>query len=54
MRTGLLARHRAPGGDPFTLCPGSLHPVKGLPRQAGRPASAAPKASPYTQPTLFA
>jgi len=49
MRTGLLARHRAPGGDAFTLCPGSLHPVKGLQRQAARPAVT----SPYTQPTLF-
>lgn len=53
MRTGLLARHRAPGGDAYTLCPGSLHPVKGLPRQAGTPAPGARSPSPYNQPTLF-
>jgi hypothetical protein len=53
MRTGLLARHRAPGGDAFTLCPGSLHPIKGLPRQAGRPAPNTRTESGYQQPTLF-
>lgn len=53
MRTGLLARHRAPTGDAFTLCPGSLHPIQGLPQQAGSPPSAPHSTSPYTQPTLF-
>lgn len=53
LRTGLLARHRAPGGDPWTLCPGSLKPLKGLPRHAGTRASTPRPVSPYTQPTLF-
>jgi hypothetical protein len=53
MRTGLLARHRAPTGDAYTLCPGSLHPIKGLPRLPGTPGPTTPAASPYQQPTLF-
>lgn len=52
MRTGLLARHRPPGGDAYTLCPGSLRPIKGLPKRAGSPAR--PDGAPaYQQPALF-
>lgn len=53
MRTGLLARHRAPGGDAYSLCPGSLTPLKGLPRRSGTPAPGAPAPAAYRQPTLF-
>lgn len=38
MTTRLLARHKAPGEDPYTLCTGSLHPLHGLPHQvSGHP-----------------
>jgi hypothetical protein len=53
MRTGLLARHRPPGGDAYTLCGGSLSPLRGLPSQSGRQAPTRPATSPYRQPTLF-
>lgn len=49
IKTGLLARHQAPGDDPYVLCHGSLHPLKGLPSQH----TPAAYTSPYTQPTLF-
>lgn len=30
MNTRLLARHKEPGGDTYTLCHGSLRPLGGL------------------------
>lgn len=35
MNTRSLARHKEPGGDPYTLCHGSLAPLHGLPHQKG-------------------
>jgi hypothetical protein len=35
MNTRALARHKEPGGDPYTLCHGSLTPLHGLPHQKG-------------------
>lgn len=33
MNTRLLARHKEPGGDTYTLCHGSLIALHGLPHQ---------------------
>ena len=35
MNTRTLARHKEPGGDTYTLCHGSLHPLHGLPHEKG-------------------
>lgn len=51
MNTRMLSRHKEPGGDPFTLCHGSLNPLHGLPHQKGG-TPAAPVAS-HEQAELF-
>lgn len=53
LRSGLLARHGAPGGSRYDLCTGSLKPIRGLVRQAGADPTGLPPSSPYTQPYLF-
>lgn len=51
--TRLLSRHTQPGSGPYELCPGSLHPIKGLPAQSGTDTNAPPYTAPYTQATLW-
>jgi hypothetical protein len=51
LTTGLLARHNAPG-ERYTLCGGSLAPLKGLISSGGAGAFP-PYQSPYTQARLF-
>lgn len=51
MNTRLLARHKEPASDPYTLCTGSLRSINGLPhQQAGLPAAPIPTDE---QGTLF-
>ncbi|MFC4328332.1 hypothetical protein ACFPC0_10890 [Streptomyces andamanensis] len=52
-KTGTLAGHQAPDGDPYTLCNGSWHPLKGLPGTNTPTGLPALYTAPYTQPPLF-
>lgn len=52
-KTGLLSRHRAPGGTPYDLCRDSLRTLAGLPARHGDRDLPPRYTAPYRQPPLF-
>jgi hypothetical protein len=52
-KTGVLCRHSPAGGDRYSLCQGSLRPLKGLTARRDGILLPARYEALYSQPTLF-